>query len=268
MRRIREERVVRTIRMGLVTLSISLVACGSWSTAYAEEEKAAVEEAVEEKDPQDDDWMPGKFSGKISLFSDYNFRGISQTQREMALQGGIDWNHETGIFLGTWGSSIRFAGTDGFLEQDFYGGYAGTLDAFSYSISSTFFYYPLAELFNYWEFAVNTGYDFGFMKPTLGFIGSPDYFGTLGTGFYIPAGIAVPIPWENDYVSLTVDTKAGYTHTEQIILEDSHHYWDWSLGMIVGLPFGLSLDLRYVDTDLDDTHDAGARFIVGATFAM
>lgn len=244
-----------------------LMACGAaaYAAEEAEEAKAEVKETTAE---EEEDWIPGKFSGKISLFSDYNFRGLSQTQREMALQGGIDWNHDTGIYVGLWGSSVRFSGTDAFLEQDFYGGYAGSLDAFSYSVGATFFYYPLAELFNYWEFAVNGAYDFGFMKTSAGFIGSPDYFGTLGTGYYIPAGVAVPIPWENKYVTLTFDTKAGYTKTEQILLEDSHHYWDWSLGLIVGLPMGLSLDLRYADTDLDHTHDAGARFIVGATFAM
>ena len=233
----------------------------------AEEEEAPAEETGGIKD-----WIPGTLSGTVGFFSDYNFRGVSQTQREMALQGGITYTHPTGLFFSTWGSNVHFdlPSSETMLEQDFIGGYGGAFGDFSYSVAATFFYYPLQEVFNYWEFAINTGYNFGFMSVSAGFIGSPDYFGTLDTGMYIPVGFQVPIPWENDYVTLKFDQKGGYTHTDRLIFTDpeTHHYWDWSTALIVGLPFNLALDLRYVGTDVSEIDDADHRFVVGGTFSF
>jgi uncharacterized protein (TIGR02001 family) len=230
-------------------------------------EKAASEEAETKS------WLPGGLSGNVAVYSDYSFRGVSQTQRDMALQGGIDYNHESGLFAGLWGSSVDFG--DAYLEMDYYGGYEGAIDAFSYKAVATFFYYPDAGAFNDWEFAGLFGYDFGFLSTSAGLIGSPDYFGGLGTGFYVPMGFAVPLPtihcpWtdgENCFEP-SFDANGGYTHTEEVIFPNSHHYFDWNAGLVLAMPFNLSLDFRYVDTDVDDVHDAGARFVFGAKYAF
>jgi len=249
---------VRRIAMGIFAVALGVMIEGP--IVYAEEEAAPAEEKGGIKD-----WIPGGVSGTVGFFSDYSFRGVSQTGRDMAVQGGVTYTHDTGLFAGVWGSNTNFGKT--YLEQDFIAGYGGAFDKFTYSVLATFFYYPNDEQFNYWEFILNTGYDFGFMSTSLGFIGSPDYFGILDTGFYVPVGIGIPIPWENDYVSLKVDVKGGYTHADRVIFED-HHYFDWSTALIVGLPFNLALDLRYVDTDVKDVDDADARFVVGATFSF
>ena len=60
------------------------------------------------------------------LVTDYRYRGISQSRLKPAVQGGIDWTHKSGFYLGTWGSSIKWikdAGGDAPIEMDFYGGY-------------------------------------------------------------------------------------------------------------------------------------------------
>src|SRR5688500_5723947 len=66
---------------------------------------------------------PSPVTGNMSLVSDYRFRGLTQTFEEPALQGGFDYAHSSGFYLGNWNSSISdtfYAGSP--LEMDFYAG--------------------------------------------------------------------------------------------------------------------------------------------------
>lgn len=47
-------------------------------------------------------------SGTLTLTSDYLFRGITQTDEKPALQGGLEWAHDSGVYAGAWGSSISW----------------------------------------------------------------------------------------------------------------------------------------------------------------
>jgi uncharacterized protein (TIGR02001 family) len=61
-----------------------------------------------------------------SVTSDYRYRGISQTRLKPAVQGGIDYGHSSGFYIGTWASSIKWVkdfGGDSDYELDVYGGY-------------------------------------------------------------------------------------------------------------------------------------------------
>ena len=51
---------------------------------------------------------PHKFTGNISLVSQYIFRGLSQTNSDPALQGGVDYSHASGLCAGTWLSNISW----------------------------------------------------------------------------------------------------------------------------------------------------------------
>src|SRR5688500_17951677 len=67
------------------------------------------------------DWT---FTGNAGIFSDYRFRGISQTNRKPAFQGGFDVAHASGFYAGNWNSNVDSAFYNGAnLEMDFYGGY-------------------------------------------------------------------------------------------------------------------------------------------------
>ncbi|MBH9577367.1 TorF family putative porin [Inhella proteolytica] len=71
-------------------------------------------------------WADGPLSFNASLTSDYRYRGISQSRLKPALQGGADFAHDSGFYLGTWGSTIKWikdSGGDASTEFDFYGGY-------------------------------------------------------------------------------------------------------------------------------------------------
>src|SRR5256885_16505330 len=47
-------------------------------------------------------------TGNVGLFSQYIFRGLTQTNRDPALQGGFDYAHSSGFYAGTWASNISW----------------------------------------------------------------------------------------------------------------------------------------------------------------
>ena len=61
------------------------------------------------------------WSANISAVSDYTFNGLSQTQNDPALQGGVDKAFDNGTYVGTWASNVDF-GDDTKLEWDDYVG--------------------------------------------------------------------------------------------------------------------------------------------------
>jgi uncharacterized protein (TIGR02001 family) len=87
---------------------------------------------------------PHTFTGNVGLFSQYVFRGISQTNEDIALQGGFDYSHASGFYIGTWASSSSWLSDSesitGYrsssLETNTYGGFRGNIRAtdFSYDI--------------------------------------------------------------------------------------------------------------------------------------
>ncbi len=118
---------------------------------------------------------PHTFTGNVGLFNQYIFRGLTQTNEKPALQGGLDYSHSSGFYLGTWGSNINWytdqnmgtpkgtapgpvsLGAPGgagapfvanqfnstSLEWDFYGGYKGSFaNDISYDLGGLKYYYP------------------------------------------------------------------------------------------------------------------------------
>ena len=87
------------------------------------------------------------FTFNVGVVSDYLFRGVSQTHGGPALQGGVDYAHPSGFYLGAWASSITwvkdFLG-DGRVEIDVYGGYKNTFAGgdWSYDVGFITYNYP------------------------------------------------------------------------------------------------------------------------------
>jgi uncharacterized protein (TIGR02001 family) len=83
-------------------------------------------------------------TGNLTLASSYRFRGIDQTFGKPALQGGIDYSHSSGVYLGNWNSNVSsgagFPG--GNLEMDFYGGWKGAFGDFGVDVGALYYYYP------------------------------------------------------------------------------------------------------------------------------
>ena len=83
-------------------------------------------------------------AGNVGLFSDYRFRGISQTFGKAAIQGGIDYSHSSGLYLGNWNSNVSSGAgyPSGNLEMDFYGGWKKSWDDWSLDVGYIYYYYP------------------------------------------------------------------------------------------------------------------------------
>ena len=91
----------------------------------------------------------------VGLYSQYIFRGMTQTNHKPALQGGVDLTHSSGLYLGMWGSNIswltdgtgagetKYYKSGGSLELDIYGGYRYTFGSgLGIDIGALQYYYP------------------------------------------------------------------------------------------------------------------------------
>jgi uncharacterized protein (TIGR02001 family) len=87
---------------------------------------------------------PSPVTGNIALVSDYRFRGISQTFERPALQGGFDYSHASGLYVGNWNSNVNEGAgyPAGNLEMDFYGGWKKAFGDFGLDIGAIYYYYP------------------------------------------------------------------------------------------------------------------------------
>lgn len=169
----------------------------------------------------------------LAVASDYRYRGISQTRLQPALQGGADYVHTSGWYVGAWASTIKWiidAGGDGKLELDLYGGKRGELaPGLSFDAGVLRYLYAGNELGRVAGFAnANTtevygqlGYGPAYIKYShattslFGFVGSEDS-GYLDVGANIDAG--------NGF---TVQLHAG---RQRVANNDAASYTDWKLG--------------------------------------
>lgn len=88
-------------------------------------------------------------TGNLSLTSDYRFRGISQTYKLPAVQGGLDYAHNSGVYLGTWLSNVsgNSYNNGAGLEMDLYGGYKFALSQdLTLDLGALAYVYPGARL--------------------------------------------------------------------------------------------------------------------------
>lgn len=87
---------------------------------------------------------PSPVTGNLTLASEYRFRGIDQTAGKPAIQGGFDYAHASGVYLGNWNSNVSegagFPG--GSIEMDFYGGWKKAFGDFGLDVGGIYYYYP------------------------------------------------------------------------------------------------------------------------------
>jgi uncharacterized protein (TIGR02001 family) len=84
-------------------------------------------------------------TGNLNFVSEYRYRGINQTNSKPAIQGGFDFSHVEGWYVGTWASNVNWLsdlGVSNSLEWDFYGGYKGTVAGLPYDVGALYYWYP------------------------------------------------------------------------------------------------------------------------------
>ena len=192
-------------------------------------------------------------SFNASVVTDYRYRGISQSRLKPAVQGGLDFAHKKGFYLGAWGSTIKwikdYGATDGNVAIDLYGGFKGDL-------------------------VKDVAYDVGvlryeYVRNTLGAVSNSananttELYGALTYGVVTAkysqslSNLFGNINSKNSQyldLSATFDLGSGMTLTphvgRQLVNNNpNYHYTDYSITLAKDLGNGLSASAMLVDTN-------------------
>jgi uncharacterized protein (TIGR02001 family) len=217
-------------------------------------------------------------TANITITNDYRYRGISQSNFLPAIQGGFDYAHESGFYIGNWNSSISwlsdYYGNGGGgaqsglnvtapVEMDFYAGFKKELIApgFASDIGVLQYYYPTKGIPvgdgsafanpNTTEVYLAQNFTFG---PLTGFVkfsyAMTTIFGNVNSrGSYYPD---LTINYDTGILGITANGHVGYQYiagTVAGISNDKFSYTDWKLGLTKDFGGGLSAAIAYVGTN-------------------
>ncbi|CAA6806942.1 MAG: Unknown protein [uncultured Sulfurovum sp.] len=139
-------------------------------------------------------------SANVSATNNYVWRGMSQTNNQAAVQGGLDLSLG-GFYLGTWLSNVDFSGGAGAgdTEVDGYAGYAGEIEGLGYDLGYIKYGYLDSPMGNFDEAYLGLSYDFGAVSVGATYSMGIDDF--RGTTTEVPDYVAVEasIPVVQDY---------------------------------------------------------------------
>jgi uncharacterized protein (TIGR02001 family) len=191
-------------------------------------------------------------SGGATIVSDYRFRGISQTDRKPALQGSLSLQHESGLYVSAWGSSIDdyvAAGSD--QEIDLIAGYRRSFGGTTIDAGILYYYYPGGAGGANTDFAepfVSVSQAIGPLTAKASAAYAPSQSAlTIGSGkednLYLAGDLSAAVP----ATPLTLTAHLGRSFGPSY-LTIGDEYSDWSLGASLAWK-GLALGLSYVDTD-------------------
>lgn len=245
-------------------------------TILAPETEAVAERAIAPIDlatasKAEDDEPAFTVSGAATLTSDYRFRGVSQSDEGMAVQGGITISHSSGFYVGTWGSNLAgwgtFGGTN--MELDLYAGYAFSVGEGTLDTGITWFMYPSgADTTDFAELYAKLSGSVGPLGLTAGVAYAPKQE-ALGNAFPVGAPADPGDKEDNLYLSgdatygipdmpVTLKAHIGYSDGNPGLgpngtsIAPTGTYFDWMLGVDVEPISGLTLTAAYVDTDISE----------------
>ncbi len=221
---------------------------------------------------QEEDTSQITISGAATLTSDYRFRGVSQSDEGMAVQGGITISHDSGFYVGAWGSNLAGWGTFGGanMELDLIAGFKfpvgeGTLDA-----GLTWYMYPsgasetdFAELYaklsgTAGPLGLTATVAYAPKQEALGNwfpVGRPADPGDKEDNLYLAGDATYGIP----DMPVTLKAHIGYSDGNPGLgpngtsVAPTGTYFDWLLGIDIVPVSGLTLSAAYVDTDITES---------------
>ncbi len=230
---------------------IALSLIGAFAAPAAVQVAAAAEEA-----------SPHTITGNMTLATSYRFRGIDQTYGKPTLQGGIDYSHASGLYLGNWNSNVSSGAgfPDGNLEMDFYGGYRTSFGDIGLDVGAIYYYYPGSD-----GGVLDTRADDGPVTNKEIYVGASwkfisvkysysvdDYFSLRGT-----ANNAGKSTSGTSYLetNLNYDLGNGWGvngHIGRLYAKNIKNgdYTDWKVGVTKDVS-GWIVGLSYVDTNAD-----------------
>jgi uncharacterized protein (TIGR02001 family) len=223
-------------------------------------------------------------SGSVGLFSQYIFRGLTQTDRRPALQANFDINHSSGLYLGAWSSNVSWPRDDyngagspysagGSQEIDVYAGFKTDLgkSGFGIDLGALQYYYPGKENPNMsgGNPKLNTTELYGainyyWVQAKISGVVSKDAwgFGKYGNGsgddadgtYYAELNANIPI---GEFMNAQ-DLKGltGILHIARQdfkgTLNEPASYNDWKLGLQNTFQNGIVIGAYYTDTNIKD----------------
>jgi uncharacterized protein (TIGR02001 family) len=245
-----------------------------------------------EAPPEKETWKApfgGSWTATISAATDYSYRGISQTQRQVAVQPSFTYETPTvsekvplSAYLGAWGSNVYFGNTNPTIaEIDLISGLRlKALDSkLTFDLGYIRYNYlgaPSNLFYDFNEFGLVVGYDFGVAQLQGAVRYSPNFFGNSGIAWYKWGQLSVPLNFIklNENVTFKLFGTIGNQYVERFTNYGigNNNYWDWQVGLGVNV-YGVDLSIAYVDTNLDPTTcgttmncDARAIFTISKTF--
>ena len=193
------------------------------------------------------------YPGSVTVASDYIFRGLTQTNKRAALQAGIEADHDSGFYVGAWGSNISWlsdlGGISSSLEIDAYAGYRTT---FASGVGLDFglytYYYPgdFPSGFtsaNTTEGYVGFSYGIASLKYSHAFTNLFGFDNSKHSGY-----LDLSANWEFS-PSWVLNGHVGHQNVEH---SAAASYTDWKLGITRNFDAGWSVAVAYFDTNADE----------------
>lgn len=216
-------------------------------------------------------------TGNVGAFSEYMFRGIPQTGGA-AVQGGLDYASDSGLYTGVWGSNVGFGGG---TEIDLYGGYATKVGELGLDVGAIFYYYGESEdasvlggdatKLNTLELYVGGTYGplavKAYYSDKTRFFGVPDAVtGKTGEGLYITSSYSYPIK-----TGLNLNLNGGYYTGDAVedylsaIGSNDDSYIDYGIGLSKTLDAGFTASVSMIATDIEADGDGsdGLKYVLG-----
>ena len=214
---------------------------------------------------------PHTISANVGLYSQYIFRGLTQTNADPAVQGGFDYSHSSGFYAGTWASNISWLTdstsvtgyTSSSMEWDFYGGFSNTIgnSDFGYDVGLLYYWYPGTRSdtaapgsVDADTFEIYGALSWKWLSAKLNVALSNDVFGVPNADgtYYLDFTADYPVP--NTKLNLiahygiqhfTGDSAPGVSN------DDNASYDDWKLGATYALPKDFTIGAYYTDTSMN-----------------
>jgi uncharacterized protein (TIGR02001 family) len=245
-------------RAGLVLALLS----GGATVAHAEEEAKASASSLD-----------FTITGSAGLVSDYRFRGVSQSDKHMAIQGGLTLAHKSGFYASTWASNLAGWGTFGGanMELDLVGGYTHGLGKVTADVGLTWYMYPGgANRTDFAEPYVKLSAPLGPVSALVGVAYAPKQ---KALGNFSNTSYSYGQSWDNLYLwgdasyaiagtKLKPRAHLGYSKGNPGLgpngtsVAPTGSYWDWNLGADYALAGPISVGISYVDTNISKARAA------------